>query len=109
LERGVRRMPVVDYPRQDFSAARRELQAVADAADPQHPLGLYLIDSARQWDLAAGMLDALGTPEAGALSLGLYGHPEDPLPGGGTTTRDAAGHFIGIASELDRELLAPQE
>ena len=109
LERGVRRMPVVDYPRQDFSAARRELQAVADAADPQHPLGLYLIDSARQWDLAARMLDALGTPEAGALSLGLYGHPEDPLPGGGTTTRDAAGHFIGIASELDRELLAPQE
>ena len=103
------RLPRVDYPRHDFSDARRELQAVADAADPAHPLGRYLVDSARQWDVAARMLEALGTPEAGALSVALYGSPCDPLPGGGPTTRDAARHFIDIANELDRELLAPEE
>src|SRR5690606_16767591 len=109
LARGVMRMPQVEYPARDFSDARYELQAVAAAADPDHPLGAYLIDSARQWDLAARMLGVLGTGEAGALSVTLYGHPGDRLPGGDTTTRDAARHFIGIADELDRELLAPAE
>ncbi|MCW5580563.1 MAG: flavohemoglobin expression-modulating QEGLA motif protein [Luteimonas sp.] len=109
LARGDARLPRVDYPRHDFADARRELQAVADAADPAHPLGAYLIESAQQWDLAARLLESLGTPTAGALSVTLYGHPEDPLPGGGTTTREAARHFIEIASELDRELLAPEE
>ena len=109
LARGTTRMPQVEYPARDFSDARRELQAVAAAADPDHPLGAYLIDSARQWDLAARMLGVLGTSEAGALSVTLYGHPGDRLPGGDTTTRDAARHFIGIADEHDRELLAPGE
>ncbi|HRO25810.1 MAG TPA: flavohemoglobin expression-modulating QEGLA motif protein [Luteimonas sp.] len=107
--RGEMQPPRVDYPRHDFGDARRELQAVADAADPTHPLGRYLVDSAQQWDLAARMLEALGTAEAGALSVTLYGHPDDPLPGGGPSTREAARHFTDIASELDRELLAPEE
>src|SRR5690606_27722941 len=93
----------------DFSDARYELQAVAAAADPDHPLGAYLIDSARQWDLAARLLGVLGTSEAGALSVTLYGPPGDRLPGRDTTTRHAARHSIGIADELDRELLAPAE
>jgi uncharacterized protein (TIGR02421 family) len=109
LPRGNARPPRVDYPRHDFTDARRELQAVADAADPAHPLGRYLVESARQWDVAACMLEALGTFRAGALSVSLYGHPDDPLPGGGPTTREAARHFIDIANELDRELLAPEE
>ncbi|MGJ4730560.1 flavohemoglobin expression-modulating QEGLA motif protein [Luteimonas sp. SDU101] len=109
LARGQPRPPQVDYPRHDFGEARRELQAVADAADPAHPLGRYLVDSARQWDVAARLLEALGTAGAGALSVALYGHPDDPLPGGGPSTRSAARHFIDIADELDRELLAPEE
>ena len=109
LARGEAWPPRIDYPRHDFGDARRELQAVADAADPAHPLGRYLVESARQWDVAARMLEALGTAAAGALSVSLYGHPGDPLPGGGPTTRDAARHFIDIAGELDRELLAPEE
>src|SRR5690606_30518270 len=55
------------------------------------------------------MLEALGTREAGALSVMLYGHPRHPLPGGGPSAREAAAHFIGIADELDRELIAPEE
>jgi uncharacterized protein (TIGR02421 family) len=109
LARGVERMPRVEYALPDFSQARRELAAIAAAADPDHPLGQYLIDSARHWKLAARMLESLGSPQAGALSIQLYGHPGHLLPGGGTTTREAARHFIGIAGELDAELLAPQE
>jgi uncharacterized protein (TIGR02421 family) len=42
-------------------------------------------------------------------SIRLFGRPDEPLPGGGPTTREAAHHFIDIANELDKELLAPEE
>ena len=64
-------LPQVEYPQLDFSEARTELQALARAADPDHPLGAYVRDSARQWELTARMLEALGTPEAGALSVSI--------------------------------------
>lgn len=102
-------LPQVEYRRLDFSEARAELQAVADAADPDHPLGLYLRESAASWDRAARLLEALGTAQAGAESVALFGRPDQPLPGDGPTTRQAAQHFIQIACELDHELLSPAE
>jgi len=102
-------LPQVEYPRLDFSAALAELEAIAQAADPDHPLGGYLRDSAASWARAAHLLQGLGTPRACSESIALFGRPDQPLPGDGPTTRQAAGHFIQIASELDRELLAPEE
>jgi uncharacterized protein (TIGR02421 family) len=106
--RGEDAPPRFDYPKLDFSDARRELDAVAAAADPAHPLGAYLVESTRSWSIAAQLLEALGTPAVTAHSIALFGRPDQPLPGG-ATTRDAARHFIAIASELDRELLSPAE
>ncbi len=104
------RLPQVTYPRHDFAEVRRELDAIAGATDASHPLGAYLIDSARDWDTAAHLLETLGSAEAGAHSHALYGGPDDPLPGSDAlTARDAARHFIGIADELDAGLLAPEE
>ena len=102
-------LPRVAYPPQDFSDARRELDAVAREADPSHPLGIYLIDSARQWSIAAELVEALGTPAVCTHSLALYGGPAERLPGSELTARDAARHFIGIADEFDTELIAPHE
>ncbi len=102
-------LPRYDYPKHDFAEARREMDAIAAEADPAHPLGRYLVESARSWGVAAELLEALGTPRAGALSRQLFGRPDEPLPGAGPSTREAARHFIGIASQLDRELLAPEE
>ncbi|KAF1702815.1 flavohemoglobin expression-modulating QEGLA motif protein [Pseudoxanthomonas suwonensis] len=102
-------LPQVAYPKLDFAEARAELQAVADAADPGHPLGAYLRDSAASWDRAARLLENLGTAQAGAEAIALFGRPDDPLPGDGPTTREAAHHFIQIASELDHELFSPAE
>ncbi|MDQ3495807.1 MAG: flavohemoglobin expression-modulating QEGLA motif protein [Pseudomonadota bacterium] len=107
--RGRVAMPQVSYARLDFSEARRELDAIAAAANAQHPLGAYLAESAQAWGIAARMLEALGTAEAGIHAIALYGEPEQPLPGNGPTTREAARHFIGIADELDHALLAPSE
>ena len=102
-------VPQVNYPQHDFSVARRELDEIAAEADSTHPLGHYLIDSARSWSIAAELLEALGTKEVATHSIRLFGRPDEPLPGNGPTTREAAHHFIDIANELDRELLAPAE
>src|SRR3546814_16622851 len=45
--------PRIEYPRHDFGDARRELDAIAAAADPAHPLGAYLVESPRSWSTAA--------------------------------------------------------
>ncbi|MHB8912645.1 MAG: flavohemoglobin expression-modulating QEGLA motif protein [Lysobacter sp.] len=107
--RGTATLPRIVYPRQDFSAARRELAAVAAAADEQHPLGQYLVESVRSWSIAAELAEVLGTPAVTAHSIRLYGTPDEPLPGDGPSTRAAARHFIAIADELDHELMAPAE
>ncbi|MEO5963758.1 MAG: tyrosine/phenylalanine carboxypeptidase domain-containing protein, partial [Thermomonas sp.] len=106
--RGQAKLPAYAYPKHDFSAERTEFEAIAAAADPSHPLGIYLIESAYSWRVAAELLESLGTPKVTGLSIALFGKPDHTLPGG-ATMREAAGHFIGIANELDQELLAPSE
>ena len=105
---GKAKLPAYQYPSHDFSDARREFEAIAAAADASQPLGRYLVESARDWDLAAQLLECLGTRRAGELSQSLFGGPEHVLPGG-ATTREAANHFISVADEMDQELLAPAE
>lgn len=107
--RGQAYMPNHEYPKYDFAEVRRELEAIEREADRDHPLGHYVSDSARSWGIAAELLENVGTPEATNCSVRLFGRPDEPLPGGGTTTREAARHFIVIANELDKELLAPEE
>jgi len=101
-------LPQVEYPRLDFSDARRELNAVAAAADPEHPLGQYLIESAQSWMLTAELLEQLGTPQVTDLSIALFGTPEQKLPVE-ISTRVAANHFLRVADALDRELVADVE
>ena len=107
--RGEAALPEVAYPSLDFDAQRRELDAIAIAAEPGHPLGDYLRESAASWSRAAALLEVLGTAQACTESIALFGRPDEALPGDGPTAREAARHFIQIASELDHELLAPQE
>ena len=107
--RGAATLPQHVYPTYDFSEVRRELDAISVEADPAHPLGHYIVDSARSWSIAAELLECLGTNEVMTHSVRLFGRPDEQLPGDGPTTREAARHFIDIANELDRELLAPSE
>ncbi len=109
VARGQPQLPQVEYPRLDFSAERRALAAIMAACDTQHPLGHYVQQSAHSWDVAAQLLEGLGTRAVDSCSVQLFGSPEQPLPGNGPSTREAARHFIQIAAELDHELLAPEE
>lgn len=101
------RLPVIDYPRFDLSDTRRELDAVANAADPTHPVGDYLRRSAGAYHLAAEIMEALGTRQVGGLSARLYGTPGEALPGSESTNVDAASLFVVLADELDASLIDP--
>ena len=68
-------LPQNEYPKHDFAESRRELEAVAAEADPSHPLGQYLQESAQAWSIAAQLLESLGTPRVGALSSAAAAAP----------------------------------
>ena len=99
-------LPQVRYAVPELADVRRELAAIADAADADEPLGLYLRRTADSWSVAAQLLEAVGTPAVTDFSVRLFGRPGDVLPGDGPSNLDAARHFIDVADELDQELHA---
>src|SRR5690606_41681008 len=76
--RGEAVLPRHEYPRHDFGDARRELDAIAaeaGAGDLDHPRAHYLVESARDWNLAAQLLESLGKPRAGEPQSQPDGRP----------------------------------
>ena len=102
--RGVQRLPDPEYVVEDHADVRAELRAIAEACNPDEPLGLYLRRTADSWHTAAQLLEAAGTSAVTDHSIRLFGRPDDVLPGGAVSSLDAAMHFIRIADELDAEL-----
>ena len=96
---GNAKLPLVAYPRVDFSDTRAELDAIARAADPAHPLGEYIQRTVESWRVTTELLDAAGTPAITLHSARLFGRPDDRVPGARLTNVDAAHHFIEIADE----------
>ena len=97
-------LPEIDYPKEDFADVRAALDAVSADADPDHPLGHYLIQTADSWRVGTRLLDVAGSHEVTAHSTRLYGHPMARLPGDGPTDLEAARHFIEVADDMDQEL-----
>ncbi|MFA5684983.1 MAG: flavohemoglobin expression-modulating QEGLA motif protein [Lysobacteraceae bacterium] len=99
--RGQARPPQIIYPRLDLSDVRVELAAIITASDHDHPLGEYLYRNASSYDIAARLIEALGTAEVTQCSVDLFGRPGDPLPGSDLSNLDAARHFIELSEDLD--------
>jgi uncharacterized protein (TIGR02421 family) len=97
-------LPKIDYPREDYGEIRAELDAVTAAADPNHPLGRYLIATADSWRIATRLIDAAGSYRITAYSSRLFGRPVEMLPGDGPTNLEAAQHFVRLADDMDQEL-----
>jgi uncharacterized protein (TIGR02421 family) len=98
-------LPVIDYPRPGYAAARAEIMAIHDAADSRHPVGDYIRRNAESWRIATELLDAVGTPELTTHSIKLFGRPGSRVPGSDLSNLDAARHFISLTDELDNEVL----
>jgi uncharacterized protein (TIGR02421 family) len=102
--RGIKKLPEVTYVQEQHVETRAELQAIADAADDDHPLGRYVQRTATSWITATHLLESLGSAALTQHSVKLYGRPGDELPGNGPTNIVAAQHFISLANELNSEL-----
>jgi uncharacterized protein (TIGR02421 family) len=98
-------LPIVDYARPGYAAARAEIESIRDAADAQHPVGDYIRRNAESWRIATELLDAVGTPALTTHSIQLFGRPGSRVPGSELSNLDAARHFISLADELDNEVL----
>ncbi|UXI68837.1 flavohemoglobin expression-modulating QEGLA motif protein [Tahibacter amnicola] len=105
-QNGRRRLPTIHYAAPDLAEERAELIAIHDEAPAGHPIGEYLRRSADSWRVATQLLESVGTSHITEHSVRLYGRPGDKLPGAELTNLDAARHFIGLAGELDQEILS---
>lgn len=104
-------LPEVSCRVPDLTDARTELASIevavggVDAAEVD-PLGDYLRRTAESWQIAAQMLEAVGTAGVTAPSIALYGKPSDRIPGSQRSNLDAARYFVELADELGADLLA---
>ena len=102
-------LPAVSYQVPELAAARAELAAIEAAAvevGAGDPLGEYLRRTAESWQVAAQMLEAVGTAGVTAPSIALYGKPDDRIPGSQRSNLDAARYFVELSDELGADLLA---
>lgn len=92
------KLPVVDLPKVDLKDRRRALAQLMIQADPGHPLGRYVIQTAASYVIAARMLESCGKREFRQFSEMLYGSPQDKL--GRLSNLALADDFIKITDDF---------
>ncbi|MBP9706867.1 MAG: DUF1704 domain-containing protein [Oligoflexales bacterium] len=96
-------LPKIVYPKFELSEQWQELKKIAHACDAQHPIGVYLQQTALSYCAAARMLESVGTPAFRTLSIALYGRPKDHL--GKVTSLKLAKEFIKITDDFSEILM----
>ena len=67
-----------------------------------HPMAHFVARTAHSYELAARMIGKAGTADFTALSIELYGRPDDPVTPGGLTNLAAADNLVNATDELGR-------
>src|SRR5688572_20831477 len=101
--RGEPHIPSVRYANGDSagglpSGAKRELERIRDAADPDDPIEGYLRDTADSYAKAVDLIASAATPAFLELSRALYGDPFERLPGTSVTHFEAAQQLLDITA-----------
>lgn len=102
-------LPEVPPPLFDHEDNRHELESIAAACDPAHPVGRYIARTARSYATAARMLESAGSPAFTELSAQLYGLPGHPMGSSGVDNLRAADHFLRAADGLESGYLVARE
>lgn len=92
------KLPEVELPKVDLKERRRALAQLILQADPGHPLGRYVIQTAASYVIAARMLECVGKREFRQFSEMLYGTPHDKL--GKLSNLALADDFIKITADF---------
>jgi len=99
-EAGDPRLPAITPPRLDFTEHLAALERIAAACDASHPVGRYILRTARSYATAARMLMSAGTPAFTEHSAALYGLPGDAIGSSGVDNLGAARHFLAAVEGL---------
>ena len=92
------KIPKVEYPKFDYSEEKNALQKIVSATSEEHPVGAYIIETAKSYQIAAQMLEGLGTAAFRECSEVLYGRPDEKL--GRVSNLELADDFIKITSDF---------
>jgi uncharacterized protein (TIGR02421 family) len=95
------RLPEPVYDKTSFSEHKTALQALMRGLDSEHPLEVYLKDTAESYLQICTLLESVGEKHTVTeISSEIYGRPGDSLSGGGAVDNlDAARHFIDISNQ----------
>lgn len=91
-------LPQVEYPKFDYSEQKQILKTIIDRASSDHPVGVYLAETAHSYYVAAQMLEGLGTAAFRECSEALYGRPDESL--GTLSNLELADDFIRITNDF---------
>ncbi len=103
---GNARLPKIEYARVNLSAVHSELNAVREALQDlrHHEVANYVYRTAVSNQIAARLVESVGSEEVTEHSIQLFGRPGDLLPGAEVNNIEAARHFISLADDLSHSL-----
>lgn len=92
------KMPQVTYPKFNYVEEKKTLKTIISSTSEEHPVGAYIIETAKSYQIAAQMLEGLGTSAFRECSEVLYGRPDEKL--GRLSNLELAADFIQITGDF---------
>jgi uncharacterized protein (TIGR02421 family) len=108
-ESGNAALPEISYRNYDFSFEIEGLDNLVESLDGSDPVEAYLKSTAKSYQLAAQMLESIGTERFTELSSELYGYPQERVVWNSMTQLDVADHFIDTGKEYVRHYHLPKK
>lgn len=91
-------VPVVTYPKFDYSEELAALRKIMNTTSEDHPVGWYIVKTAQSYMIAAHMLEGVGTAAFRECSELLYGTPDSHI--GRLSNLSLADDFIAITDDF---------
>jgi len=98
--RGNPKLPEIKIVPPDVKGSIKELDAIAQKCNVDHPVEKFLAETANSYALAGRMLSSVGTPDFTKYSIKIYGRPDMIYKHQGLSAVDAAKHFLEVTDML---------
>ncbi|MGE3166903.1 MAG: tyrosine/phenylalanine carboxypeptidase domain-containing protein [Planctomycetota bacterium] len=98
--RGNPRLPQIQYPKIDVGEKRERLRQIRLQAAADHPVAAYIRATAKSYELAATMLESVGSPAFTELSAHLYARPSDRVASSPRSHLDVANRILERTADV---------
>jgi uncharacterized protein (TIGR02421 family) len=98
--RGDPQLPEIKLSPPDVKDSVKELDAIVQKCNLDHPVEKFLAETANSYALAGRMLSSVGSPDFTKYSVKIYGRPDMIYKNQGKSAVDAAKHFLEVTDML---------